>query len=159
MIVVSDTSPIRALNHLGLLPALERLFGTVLIPPAVASELQFPRRRFASVDVASLEFVQVKAPSRLHSATQMDATLDLAETEALSLAIQESASVLVDESAARAAAVRLGLQVTGTLGILLEAKTCGLIQDVRSYVDRLQHELGFFISNELRAAVLQDAGE
>jgi len=39
LVVVSDTSPIRALAHLGLLDLLQRLFDRIAIPPAVASEL------------------------------------------------------------------------------------------------------------------------
>ena len=39
-IVVSDTSPIRALAHVGHLDLLGAIYGEVLIPPAVADELQ-----------------------------------------------------------------------------------------------------------------------
>jgi predicted nucleic acid-binding protein len=35
-LVVSDTSPIRALDHLNLLPLLKSLFDEVVIPPAAA---------------------------------------------------------------------------------------------------------------------------
>ncbi len=41
-IVVSDTSPVRALAHLGRLDLLKTLFGEVLIPPAVLDELEQP---------------------------------------------------------------------------------------------------------------------
>ena len=37
LVVVSDTSPIRALAHLGHLDILPRLFDTVVLPPAVAA--------------------------------------------------------------------------------------------------------------------------
>ena len=36
MIVVSNSSPLIALDHLGRLDLLDALFGAVLIPPAVA---------------------------------------------------------------------------------------------------------------------------
>ena len=42
MIVISDTSPIRALAHLDQLQLLYRIFQEVLIPPAVADELERP---------------------------------------------------------------------------------------------------------------------
>lgn len=38
-VVVSDTSPLRALAHLQHLTWLQDLFGTVIVPPAVAVEL------------------------------------------------------------------------------------------------------------------------
>ncbi len=42
MIVVSDTSPIRALAFIEHLTVLQKLFGTVVIPPAVVNELAHP---------------------------------------------------------------------------------------------------------------------
>jgi len=44
MIVVSDPSPIRAFAFLEQLTVLERLFVTVVIPPAVVDELAHPAR-------------------------------------------------------------------------------------------------------------------
>src|SRR5689334_650360 len=41
-VVVSDTSPVRALAHLNLLTVLPALFGRVLIPPIVQRELAYP---------------------------------------------------------------------------------------------------------------------
>ncbi len=59
-IVVSDTSPIRALAHLDHLRLLEGLFGEVLIPPTVVRELEQPRLRFKPVVVSGLSFVRFK---------------------------------------------------------------------------------------------------
>ena len=46
VVVVSDTSPIRALAHLELLHVLNGLFGAVHVPPAVAEELLHPPSGF-----------------------------------------------------------------------------------------------------------------
>jgi predicted nucleic acid-binding protein len=35
ILVVSDTSPVRALNHIGHIALLSKLFGEVVVPPAV----------------------------------------------------------------------------------------------------------------------------
>jgi predicted nucleic acid-binding protein len=50
-IVVSDTSPIRALAHLDLMDLLPALYSEVLIPPAVARELENPASGMGFVDV------------------------------------------------------------------------------------------------------------
>ena len=57
MIVVSDTSPVRALAHLGLLDLLGSLFSQVLVPPAVQAELKVPPSGLPSVDVALIAYV------------------------------------------------------------------------------------------------------
>lgn len=59
--------------------------------------------------------------SRLVSLLKLQ--LDEGESEAITLAIQERAEVvLLDDSLARLVARRLGLQVTGVVGVLIRAK-------------------------------------
>ena len=52
----------------------------------------------------------------------------------------------------------LGIRLTGTLGLLLDAKRAGLIPAVEPCLDHLQR-LGFRISGHTRAVVLKLAGE
>jgi predicted nucleic acid-binding protein len=63
MIVVSDTSPIRALAFLEHLEVLQRLFGTVVIPPAVVEELAHPARVAqgeSPVDLSRFPFIETR---------------------------------------------------------------------------------------------------
>ena len=62
-LVVSDTSPIRALEWLGLLDLLESLYGKVLIPSAVASELKHSTTQLRFIDITQYPFIQVTNPS------------------------------------------------------------------------------------------------
>jgi predicted nucleic acid-binding protein len=50
-VVVSNTSPLRALDHLGHIDWLEQLFDQVYLPPAVAAELREPPAAFRPLDV------------------------------------------------------------------------------------------------------------
>lgn len=159
-IVVSDTSPIRALAHLGYMDLLHALFGEVLVPPAVATELEKPRSRFQAISLHGLIFVRIQAPQNRKAVAELQTTLGPGEAEALVLAVEVHAdAILIDESAGRAAALRRGLAPLGVLGILLRAKEQGLVDLLRPLLDRLQNELGFFVSPELRSAVLKQAGE
>ena len=66
MIVVSDTSPIRALAFLEQLTVLDRLFGTVVIPPSVADELANPARLASGEsppDLSRFPFIEIRAPA------------------------------------------------------------------------------------------------
>jgi predicted nucleic acid-binding protein len=159
-LVVSDTSPIRALNFLGLLPVLEQLYGPIIVPPAVEQELAKPREGFEAIDITRLAFIRVQVPQDRQRVDSFLSTLDLGESEALALAIEiEADVVLIDESDGRRAATMNGLPWLGTLAVLLEAKVRGHVAEVRPLMDRLTDELGFFIAPSLKHRVLRLAGE
>ena len=159
-VVVSDTSPIRALAHLKLVHALQALFDEVYLPPAVLTELENPPPSLSRVDLANYPFLKVQAPSRADRVEFYLQRLDPGEAEALALAEEiHAAAVLIDEAAGRAAATENRIPVVGTLGILLRAKTEGVIEGVEPLIESLRHELGFFISERLRTEILERAGE
>lgn len=159
-IVVSDTSPIRALHHLDLLGVLGRLFDRVILPPAVLRELIQPRARFSAVDISRYAFVDVIAPRNLAQVQQLRQLLDAGECEALALALEVGAeALLIDESTGRSIAVDRGMPVIGTLGILSRAKARGFVTVVAPLLDRLRDELDFYISDGLRGEFLHSIGE
>jgi hypothetical protein len=59
---------------------------------------------------------------------------------------------------ARRTAKAAGLQVWGTLKVLLEAKSHGMIDAVEPYVSRLS-DSGMWMSAEIRKRILRLAGE
>jgi uncharacterized protein len=159
-IVVSDTSPIRALNHLGLLDALGQLFDRVYLPPAVERELTKPPTRFAGIHLSEYAFLEIRAPQDIPRVQRFRQMLDAGESEALVLALEIGAeALLIDESAGRAIAVGEGMPVIGTVGILSRAKTRGHIATIGPLLDRLRAELDFFVSDQLRDEFLRSAGE
>lgn len=126
MLVVSDTSSLNYLVLIGLDHILPALFGRVLTTPAVMGELTHsdapePVRRWAEPRPRWLE---VRSPAALLPGID----LDIGETEAISLAKEISAdSILLDERIGSAVARALGLNVTGTLGVLVRAAQLELI--------------------------------
>ena len=62
MIVVSDTSPLRALSHLGLIGLLGELYQVVLVPPSVDRELRDSPDGLPEVRLDSFEFIHIKTP-------------------------------------------------------------------------------------------------
>ena len=118
-IIVSDTSPIRALAHLSLLRVLKELFGQIIVPPAVDTELREPATGFAPVDVRMLDFVSIRAPRDTGRVQDLLKTLDPGESEALVLALElNTVAILIDERAGREMAKQLGLMPIGVLGIV-----------------------------------------
>lgn len=126
MIVVSDTSAITtlaAINHLTLLPLL---YGQVIIPEAVYRELvdiDPPVPGTIEVQTVSWLEVQPVVNREVVERLQGDVRLDPGESEAIALALElEADLLLIDERRGRAEADRLGIKITGLLGILVEAK-------------------------------------
>lgn len=160
MLVVSDTSPVRALRHLGLLALLHELYGPVAIPPAVAAELAAAHRFFAPFSVADVPYLRVARPTRLDLVHELCQHLDTGEAEAIALAIELRAdALLIDESDGRATATRMGLAVIGTLAVLRDAKERGHIAAARPLVERLIAEVNFFVGPALMAEFLVQVGE
>jgi uncharacterized protein len=158
-IVVSDTSPLRALDHLSHLDLLPTLFNDIIVPPAVEQELTHPRPRFRPLPVRHLPFVRIQAPADDAAVLQLVPALQRGEAEAIVLAQELTADVLIDEAAGRAEATRRGLRVVGVVGLLTRAKQRGLVPAVLPLVEKLRDELGFFVSAKLLDDVRRDAGE
>jgi predicted nucleic acid-binding protein len=157
-IVVSDTSPIRALYFLGLSALLRKLFDGVIVPTDVADELTQPRAGFEPIDLATLP-IEIRAPQDRRLLLHYAETLDRGEAQAIALAIELKAALLIDERAGRVAAARAGIPYTGVLGILTLAKRAGMIAEVRPLLDKLRGELRFRIAQNLYDDFLKSIGE
>jgi predicted nucleic acid-binding protein len=66
--------------------------------------------------------------------------------------------LLLDDAAARRVAFMAGCTVWGTLRVVLEAKSQGIIDDVSTIVDALAAS-GMWISEKVRQRILALAGE
>ncbi len=153
MIVVSDTSPLNYLILLDQIEFLPRLFGRVIVPSAVLTEM---RDRNAPQRVqawAANPPSWVDLPPAIHLDATLNQALGPGEREAISLALQIGADfVLVDELLGRLEAKRRNLKVTGTLGLLLEI---ALIEkyDLAQILRQLR-AFGFYLSIDLERLAL-----
>ena len=71
---------------------------------------------------------------------------------------QKADLVIIDDDAAKKTAIFLGLNVTGTLGVLLKAKREGYLEKVEPVINELLRD-GLFISDTVKSYVLREAGE
>jgi predicted nucleic acid-binding protein len=128
MLVIADTSPLHYLVLIGQAAVLPLLFGHVLVPAAVAEELQRPRTPAAVR--AWMESPPVWLAIRSPRQPRVSAVVRLGagEREVLSLAQELHADlVLLDDLEARTEAERCGLAVMGTLRVLELAAERGLL--------------------------------
>lgn len=161
VIVVTDTSVVLNLAWLHEAWLLPALFGSVLAPPAVRAEferLALTDPRFHGLHFP--DFVSIATPARIPDVLTAKDDLDAGEMAALALALERGIRfVLIDESAGRAAAVALGLQPSGLLGLLVEAKRRSLIPAVLPLLDQLRARARFRVADDLRVRIAVLAGE
>ncbi len=154
--VVSDTGPIIALAHIGQIDILRRLFGQVLIPPAVQAEI---RDETSAAALDNADWIVLEEVKDTLAVQLLREELDAGESEAIVLAEEHQAVLLfLDERAATRKARSIGLQCIGTLGILLIAKEKGIVTELKPLLDHLQSE-GFHMSDALYSQVLRSANE
>lgn len=162
MLVVSDTSPLCNLAIIDRLEILRRQFGVIALPPAVQLELDRLSHAAARARLAAAfreGWLRV-TPLAIAIPSELAAALDPGETETLALALQVNASlVLLDETAARLQATRLGLPHVGVLGILRWAKASGHIASLAEEIRKLRIEARFFVSPALEKKLLASVGE
>jgi uncharacterized protein len=150
--VVADTSPLIAVHQLGQLSLLQRIFGEIYVPPAVAREVNPGMPALPS-------WIVVRTLAQPIALEILCASLGAGESEALSLALEVKAElVVVDDRPARRLALNLGLPVAGTAGVLVRAKRLGFIPEVRPLLDEIIRR-GFRLSPAIREKALADAGE
>ncbi len=151
MLVVADASPVNVLVRIQHIDVLPRLFGRIIVPPAVERELSHPNTPKVIRDwlASPPTWLEVRAP------THVDASLpvDPGEREAISLARELEADILlVDDRKARGIAKSQGLRIAGTLSVLEQAAVRGFL-DLRDALSRLR-ATDFSISHRLMKEAL-----
>ena len=161
MIVVTDTSVILNLCWLRQEELLSAIYEDLLAPGQV--RLEFERKAATDSRFAGLRFphfIKLAQPTVIPAVLAANRDLDAGEIAALALALERGiADVLMDEKAGRAAAVALGLHVSGLLGVLIEGKQRRLLPVLRPLLDRLASGAQFWIDARLRERVLRSVGE
>jgi predicted nucleic acid-binding protein len=153
-VVVSDTSPLHYLILCRSEAVLPRLFTQVVVPPAVFRELQQTNTPQAVREWASAlpAWVSVQAPKTVN----LSLDVDPGELEAICLAQEISATaILMDDRAGRSAAIRCGLAVIGTLGLLEQAAARGLVH-LPQIMERLAQTNARLDPDWVRAALERD---
>lgn len=157
--VFCNTSPLQYLHQLRLLHILPALIGHIVVPPAVQEELAVGRAAGVDLpDLQSLDWLTLRQPAS-EAALPLITDLGPGEAEVLLLALEShDAIVILDDLLARRVAQAMEIRLTGTLGLLLDAKKAGLVNAVSPLLERLQ-ELRFRLAASTRVTILRLAGE
>ncbi len=147
--IISDTSCLILLHKIDELQLLQKLFGTIIITQIVADEFgnSLP------------EWISIQNPKDKNNVVMLEASLDKGEASAIALALEQKECLLIiDETKGRKLAMSLGLIITGTLGIIAEAKKSGYIQSVKTILDKIKLT-NFRLTEELEKEILSQSKE
>jgi predicted nucleic acid-binding protein len=151
---ITNTSPLVYLFRIEALNWLPSLFGEVWAPGPVLSELEEGRQKGYDVpDLRSYDWVRIVEPRSMPS-EWLALDLGPGELAAMALALENRERIiLLDDGLARRTAQAAGLEVWGTLKVMLEATSQGLVEDVAAIIDQLA-DAGLWFSIEIRQRVL-----
>lgn len=146
-VVIADTSCLILLDKIGELNLLRSIFGRVIVTREIAME-------FGS-DLP--EWVTIRRIEKLDIQNAFD--LDTGEASAIILALElKSVLLILDDYKARKVAEKMGLNITGTLGLFLKAKQLNIISSIRPLLERIQ-QTNFRYSQKVFDQILTMAGE
>jgi predicted nucleic acid-binding protein len=147
--IISDTSCLIILTNINEIDLLRKLYGKIITTAEVAEEFGQTLPEWIEIRVASDEFRQ-----RI-----LELQIDKGEASAIALAIELSDSVVIlDDYKARKLAESLGIQIIGTIGIIIKAKRQGVIESIKPFLQKIR-QTDFRISEEIEKRALEESGE
>lgn len=158
--VISNTTPLIALCHVGLLDVLKKIYGEIMIPQAVYQELSEKKESICKKQVdCSLNWIHVEKIENQMAKSMFKAQLHDGEVEVMILAIEKNAdTVIIDDANAKKHAKYLKLPVTGTLGVLIKAKRQGYISELKPIIQEMRNN-DIYISEDLMKICLEQVNE
>jgi len=145
--VIVNSTPLIILCNIGKLEILKKLYGEIVVTQAVYSEVTVKKdsacQQIVSADWIHVEQIKNDSDKKMYILAQENEKADL---------------VVIDDNAAKKTAKYLGLTVTGTVGVLLKAKTRGVITEVQPILESMKMK-GFYISENIEQMILRQAGE
>ena len=160
MSIVVNSTPLISLAIINQLDLLQKIFGDVILPRAVHNEIIIMGKGKAGYSqLSSVNWFLVADTVNFDLKRSIMVQLDEGEAEVITVAKDRKLPIVcIDEFAGRQFAGLLGLDVIGTLGVLLIAKKRGYIHKIKPLCDMLINNERY-VSRTLYDEVLRNAGE
>ena len=148
-VIIADASCLILLEKIDQLTILQKLYGQILVTQIVADEfgLLLP------------DWVLIQNPKDISQQKTFELSVDRGEASAIALAVEQKDSLLImDDLPGRKLAKELNINVTGTLGIIANAKLTGKVPSVKPILNKIQ-QTNFRISDRLIELIIRTANE
>jgi len=154
---VVNASPVIVLSKIGQLSLLDAL-GEVLLPDAVAAEILAGETADSARVAVAGKWARRCTPAQVPQGV-LEWGLGAGESAVLAVCLEhDTATAVLDDAAARAAARVLGIDAIGTLGVLVRAKQAGFVPQIAPVIDDLRGA-GLYLGDALVREVLVRNGE
>lgn len=139
-VVIADASCLILLTNIDKLDLLASLYGDIWITDAVQLEYRLPLP----------PFISIHNPTDVEQLNSLLRSLDPGEASSIALALENpGCRIIIDEKKGRRIALSMGLNLTGTLGVLTEAAKRDLLV-VDHQLARALEAHGFRLSTDLK---------
>ncbi len=140
-IVIADASCLITLENINETDLLPKLYEQIVVTPEVADE----------VGSSLPKWVEQRSSSNHALIDQLSSSLEIGEATSIALALElEDCLLIIDEKKGRRTAKELGIEITGTFGVIMNGIDGGFIAAPETIVERLERA-GFRISDVLKA--------
>lgn len=147
--IISDTSCFIILSKIGELELLRKLYGQIITTLDIAEEYGDTLPNWVIIEKVSDKYKQ----------QILKMQIDKGESSAIALALEiQNCTLILDDFKARKIAQNLGLNYTGTLGIIIKAKLNQKISSIKPFLEKIK-ETNFHITAEIEIQALKEAGE
>lgn len=147
--IISDTTCFIVLTNIGKLDLLRQVYGNIVTTIDIATEYGNPLP-----DWVTIEYVSDKYRQQL-----LELQIDRGESSAIALALETpQCTIILDDYKARKIADKLGLNFTGTLGVIIKAKLSGIIPSIKPLLQDIK-KTNFRLSDAIELEALKEAGE
>ena len=148
-VIISDTSCLILLDKIGELNLLHVVFGQITVTQDIANEFQKELPAW----------FKIEEPTNKTYQKILEASLDKGESSAIAYAIEHADCLLIiDDFKGRKFAEQLGIRITGTLGVIINAKLSGHINSVKPILEKIK-KTDFRLTIDLEKTTLERSNE
>jgi predicted nucleic acid-binding protein len=148
-IIISDTSCFIILSNIGELEILHKVYGSILTTLDIATEYGEPLPNWVNVVSVSDKYRQ----------QILEMQIDKGESSAIALALETpDSTIILDDYKARKIAAQLGINYTGTIGVIIKAKLNGVIPSIKPILEKIK-QTNFHLTVEIEMKALKEAKE
>ena len=147
--IICDTSCFIVLTNIDNLDLLQKVYGQIFTTPEVALEY----------GESLPDWIIIEQAVNTQMQQLLELQLDKGESSAIALALgTPECTIILDDIKARKIAERLGLEITGTIGVIIKAKLNGIIPSIKPLIEKIK-TTNFRLSQDIEIQALVAAKE